>query len=214
MVAGSEVAFFSLSLDERTYIRESDNKSEKRISRMLDSPQLLLATLLIFKNLLDITLVTLAAIATKTVLGDGAEALLGILIQTVGITFLIVFFGELIPKVWANQNPIRFLRQIHRFLHSPHFFLVAVMDCTPCVIKENQRWKFLKTPSTPLSTSKLFFAGDAYLLFLHSFLSSYTNAEVAQLVEHHLAKVRVAGSNLVFRSACPWCRGTVDFFSV
>lgn len=110
LVAGSEVGFFSLSLDARNEIRDSDHASERRIARMLDQPQLLLATLLIFKNLLDITLVTLTSIATKEALGDGVEAWVGVVIQTVGVTFLIVFFGELIPKVWANQNPIRFLK--------------------------------------------------------------------------------------------------------
>ncbi len=110
LASGSEVGFFSLSLDARNEIRDSDHASERRIAKLLDHPQLLLATILIFKNLLDITLVTLTAVATKEALGEGVEAWVSILIQTVGVTFLIVFFGELIPKVWANQNPIRFLK--------------------------------------------------------------------------------------------------------
>lgn len=110
VVAGSEVAFFSLSSDERARCRESDYPSEQRIIRLLDKPQLLLATLLIFTNLLNITFVTITAILTKEALGTEAEGLLGLLIQTVGVTFVIVFFGELIPKVWANQNNLRFLK--------------------------------------------------------------------------------------------------------
>ncbi|PKK35765.1 magnesium/cobalt efflux protein [Siphonobacter sp. SORGH_AS_0500] len=110
LASGSEVGFFSLSLDARNDIRDSDHASERRIAKLLDHPQLLLATILIFKNLLDITLVTLTAVATKEALGEGVEAWVSILIQTVGVTFLIVFFGELIPKVWANQNPIKFLK--------------------------------------------------------------------------------------------------------
>jgi gliding motility-associated protein GldE len=47
---------------------------------------------------------------TKQVLGNSAEALMGVLVQTVGVTFILVFFGELIPKVWSNQNPLRFAR--------------------------------------------------------------------------------------------------------
>lgn len=110
LVSGSEVAFFSLSSDERSRCRESDSSSEKRIIRLLDNPQLLLATLLIFNNLVNITFVTITALMTKQALGPGAEALLGVLVQTVGVTFMIVFFGELIPKVWANQNNLRFLK--------------------------------------------------------------------------------------------------------
>lgn len=110
VVAGSEVAFFSLSSDERTRCRESDYPSDQRIIKLLDKPQLLLATLLIFTNLLNITFVTITTIMTKEALGTEAEEVIGILIQTVGVTFVIVFFGELIPKVWANQNNLRFLK--------------------------------------------------------------------------------------------------------
>lgn len=110
VVAGSEVAFFSLSSDERTRCRESDYPSDQRIIKLLDKPQLLLATLLIFTNLLNITFVTITTIMTKEALGTEAEGVIGILIQTVGVTFVIVFFGELIPKVWANQNNLRFLK--------------------------------------------------------------------------------------------------------
>lgn len=111
LISGSEVAFFSLSSDERSRCRDSENASEQRIIKMLDKPQLLLATLLIFNNLVNITFVTITALMTKQALGEAeAEGLVGVLVQTVGVTFIIVFFGELIPKVWANQNNIRFLK--------------------------------------------------------------------------------------------------------
>ena len=80
LASGSEVAFFSLSQDERYRLRESDDAAERRIFRLLENPQLLLATILIVKNLLDITLVVMTAVATKRLLGDGAEALAGVLI--------------------------------------------------------------------------------------------------------------------------------------
>ncbi len=110
VVAGSEVAFFSLSVDERAQCRESDSSVERLIARLLDRPQLLLATLLIFTNLLNITFVTITAYLTSQSLGENVEQWVSLLIQTVGVTFVIVFFGELIPKVWANQNTLRFLR--------------------------------------------------------------------------------------------------------
>jgi gliding motility-associated protein GldE len=110
LVAGSEVAFFSLSSDERTSCRESDLSSERRITKLLDNPQRLLATLLVTTNLFTITFVTITTLMTKQALGNNAEGLLGVLIQTVGVTFIIVFFGELIPKVWANQNNLKFLK--------------------------------------------------------------------------------------------------------
>ena len=110
IISGSEVAFFSLSAEDRHLCRESENGSERKIAKLLDKPQLLLATLLIFINLTNITFVTITAYLTKQALGDGAEALIGLLIQTVLVTFILVFFGELIPKVWSNQNPLQFAK--------------------------------------------------------------------------------------------------------
>lgn len=110
VVSGSEVAFFSLSVDDRARCRESDSAVERRISRLLDRPQLLLATLLIFTNLVNITFVTITAYWSSQFWGETTQQWIGLLVQTVGVTFLIVFFGELIPKVWANQNNLRFLR--------------------------------------------------------------------------------------------------------
>lgn len=110
VVSGSEVAFFSLSVDDRVRCRESDSAVERRISQLLDRPQLLLATLLIFTNLVNITFVTITAYWSNQFWGETTQQWIGLLVQTVGVTFLIVFFGELIPKVWANQNNLRFLR--------------------------------------------------------------------------------------------------------
>lgn len=110
VVSGSEVAFFSLSVDDRTRCRESDSAVERRISRLLDRPQLLLATLLIFTNLVNITFVTITAYWSNQFWGQTTQQWIGLLVQTISVTFLIVFFGELIPKVWANQNNLRFLR--------------------------------------------------------------------------------------------------------
>ena len=79
----------------------------------------------------------------------------------------------------------------------PHSSSAAVMVCIQPVIRENPRLKCLKAPNTRQNTSKFFLTEWEHSLFLQLFI---TYAEVAQLVEHHLAKVRVAGSNLVFRS--------------
>lgn len=111
MLAGSEVAFFSLSADERAACRESDSSTERKISKLLDKPQQLLATLLISINLVNITFITIATYVTELVVGEEEkEGLLATLILLVGVTFIITFFGELIPKVWAQQNNLRFAR--------------------------------------------------------------------------------------------------------
>lgn len=110
LLSGSEVAFFSLSLDDRTRCRESEDSGERRIARLLDKPQLLLATILIFSNLVNITFITISAYLAQQYFQLDTRTLLGLTVLTFGVTFLIVFFGELVPKVWASQNSLRFLR--------------------------------------------------------------------------------------------------------
>lgn len=111
VLAGSEVAFFSLNADQRISLRESEVSSEKTVSQLLDKPQQLLATLLISINFVNIIFITLANYLTSMVMGpQSMETLLVTLFLLFGVTFIITFFGELIPKVWAQQNNLNFAR--------------------------------------------------------------------------------------------------------
>ena len=111
VLAESEVAFFSLNADQRISLRESEVSSEKKVSHLLDKPQQLLATLLISINFVNIIFITLANYLTSMVLGQQSmETLLVTLFLLFGVTFIITFFGELIPKVWAQQNNLNFAR--------------------------------------------------------------------------------------------------------
>jgi Mg2+/Co2+ transporter CorB len=92
LLAGSEVAFFSLSADERVACRESDSGSERTVAKLLDKPQQLLATLLIAINLVNITFVTISTYLTEQILGEEEkEGLVATLILLVGVTFMITF---------------------------------------------------------------------------------------------------------------------------
>jgi gliding motility-associated protein GldE len=109
LLAGSEVAFFSLNAEQRAALRESDNPAEKAVSLLLDKPQQLLATLLISINFVNIIFITLSNYLTEMILGPQSVGTLVVtLFLLFGVTFIITFFGELIPKVWAQQNNIRF----------------------------------------------------------------------------------------------------------
>ncbi len=111
VLAGSEVAFFSLNADQRIYLRESEVSSEKKVSVLLEKPQQLLATLLISINFVNIIFITLANYLTSQVMGEQSmETLVVTLFLLFGVTFIITFFGELIPKVWAQQNNLNFAR--------------------------------------------------------------------------------------------------------
>ena len=108
LVSGSEVAYFSLSNEDLETIRESDPDSGKKVTELLTSPKRLLSTILILNNLINIGIVTLTTFVTWSVFGTNATGIVIILIQTVGVTFAIVFFGEIVPKVYANQAKIPF----------------------------------------------------------------------------------------------------------
>lgn len=108
LVSGSEVAFFSLSNEDVENIRETDPQTGKKVSFLLSSPKRLLSTILILNNLINIGIVTLTTFVTWSIFGTNAAGIIIILIQTVGVTFAIVFFGEIVPKVYANQAKIPF----------------------------------------------------------------------------------------------------------
>lgn len=104
LVSGSEVAYFSLSLDDVSSNSDISATKQKRISRLLRNPKKLLATILILNNLINISIVMLTTYSVLNWFKDqyAEETILGIL--TVVMTFLILFIGEIVPKVYANQN--------------------------------------------------------------------------------------------------------------
>lgn len=104
LISASEAAFFSLSPDDRARCRDSDLPDEQRIATLLDRPKRLLASLVIFNNLLNIAIVVIVTYLTwkfsKSAYQDG-WVLSGITLAT---TVAIVLFGEIVPKVYASQN--------------------------------------------------------------------------------------------------------------
>jgi gliding motility-associated protein GldE len=108
LASGSEVAFFSLTNEEIVSIQESEPSKGRQVANLLANPKKLLSTILILNNLINIGIVTLTTFVTWSLFGMNATGIVVILVQTVGITFAIVFFGEIVPKVYANQARISF----------------------------------------------------------------------------------------------------------
>lgn len=108
LASGSEVAFFSLNNEEIASIQESEPKRGKQVAELLAKPKKLLSTILILNNLINIGMVTLTTFVSWSLFGMNATGIVIILVQTVGITFAIVFFGEIVPKVYANQARVSF----------------------------------------------------------------------------------------------------------
>lgn len=115
LVSGSEVAFFSLKPDELEKNRNKDGL-DLLILRLLENPKKLLATILILNNTINIAIVTISTYMVWIVAGANTREGKLIVALTFVVTFLIVFFGELIPKVYANQNNYFFARLTARFI--------------------------------------------------------------------------------------------------
>lgn len=106
-VSGSEIAFFSLTPTQCDELDESP--SGQRVLRLVEKPDRLLATILIANNLVNVTIVVLCNFALGPVF-DGMSALWSFVLQTVILTFLILLFGEILPKLYANSNNLGWAR--------------------------------------------------------------------------------------------------------
>lgn len=110
LVSGSEVAFFSLTHEQIQDAKSSNLKNDRHISRLVLDPKRLLATILILNNLVNIFIVTISTFATWKIVKNKDASGIIIVILTVSITILIIFFGEIVPKVYANHNGVSFAR--------------------------------------------------------------------------------------------------------
>jgi gliding motility-associated protein GldE len=111
LISGSEVAFFSLTKDD---LKNTDEPKQvdKTIISLLEYPKRLLATILILNNTVNVALVTLATFVTWKIVGTNTPEGSVLVILTFIVTFMIVFFGEVIPKVYATQNNLKFARMM------------------------------------------------------------------------------------------------------
>ena len=103
--SGSEIAYFSLTSKDIEGIE--DDRKRDRVQRLLDQPERLLATILIGNNLVNIMIVIVLNFAMNQMF-EFNSAIANFLVQTVILTFLILLFGEVIPKLYATNNNVKF----------------------------------------------------------------------------------------------------------
>jgi putative hemolysin len=116
VISGTEVAFFSLSHKKITQCKNTQDPREKRILRLLQHPRRLLATILILNNLINVAFVTFSTYLLWSIVGtDNIDSLIMLAYTLISTTFL-VLFGEVIPKIYANQNNLHLARRITGFL--------------------------------------------------------------------------------------------------
>ncbi|UMB52823.1 gliding motility-associated protein GldE [Lutibacter sp. A64] len=108
LISGAEVAFFSLSRTTLANALESESNKQKTVVKLLENPQKLLATILISNNFINILVVLIFAYIGETIFSNITSYLLKFLIEVVLVTFLILLFGEVLPKVYASRNSLKF----------------------------------------------------------------------------------------------------------
>ena len=113
LVSGAEVAFFSLQIKSLEESNETENKIEvTRVIKLLKKPKRLLATILVANNFINIAIVLLFSILSNTFLSTIENSAVLLLIEVGIITSLILIFGEILPKVYANRNALSFSKRM------------------------------------------------------------------------------------------------------
>ena len=108
LISGAEVAFFSLTKEHLESEKEKISRQMEITKKLLKQPKRLLATILITNNFINIAIVLLFALIGEILFSSIENQLLILLIEIGLITFLILFFGEILPKVYANRNALKF----------------------------------------------------------------------------------------------------------
>ena len=112
MISGSEVAYFSLGPVHISELKEHPTRKESLVLNLLNKPERLLANILITNNFINVGIVIIASFVTGTIFNFTHSPLLGFVIKVVVITFLLLLFGEIMPKVYANRFAPQFARRM------------------------------------------------------------------------------------------------------
>ncbi|MFV0238253.1 MAG: CNNM domain-containing protein, partial [Flavobacteriales bacterium] len=130
LVSGAEVAFCSLTKKQLQTAKETQVKRIKIIENLLRNPQKLLATILITKNFINVAIVILSVYLYQEFLFPHLTLLditfsTHFIINIIGITFLILLFGEILPTVYANKKALQFS------IHTSKLIFLLQKTCAP-----------------------------------------------------------------------------------
>ena len=110
--SASEIAYFSLSPSDLSELSEERTEQDKAINMLRDDSERTLATILITNNFVNVTIIMLCNYIFTSLVYFGEKAYwLQFLIVTVLLTFLLLLFGEIIPKVYSREDPLAFCRR-------------------------------------------------------------------------------------------------------
>lgn len=107
MISASEAAYFSLGHEDIQRLKDNKSRKAKIALKLIDSPERLLSTILVSNNTFNITFVLLAAFLSLRLFDFSAHPVLGFIIEAVVITFILISFGEILPKVYGTRNQVK-----------------------------------------------------------------------------------------------------------
>lgn len=119
LVSGSEVAYFSLTPGNLEKLKE---KGYHKVDNLHKKPNLLLSTILIANNFVNVGIVIISTYLVNSLFDFSAYPILGFIIQVIFVTFIILLFGEIIPKLYANRSQVK----VAIFMAGPLTFLTYV----------------------------------------------------------------------------------------
>lgn len=131
LISGAEVAYFSLSPANLQSLNSRKSSSARLVLKHIENAEKLLATILIANNFVNVAIIILSTIFVNQLFDFSQSLMLGFIIQVLGITFLLLMFGEILPKIYANHNPVRFsvfmaipIKGLMIIFHPASFFLI------------------------------------------------------------------------------------------
>jgi gliding motility-associated protein GldE len=120
LMSGSEVAFFSLRPEDIEKLKANKSRKAAMVLKLCDSPDTLLSTILVANNTVNIAAVLLAAFISSLLFDFSGNPLLGLILEVLVITFIILLFGEVIPKMFATRKQL----PLSLFMAYPMAFLI------------------------------------------------------------------------------------------
>lgn len=123
LISGSEVAYFSLGPNELDEIDGNGDKKIEVLKNLLELPKRLLATILIANNFINVAIVILSTYLSDLMIDNSLSELAQFVIQVVVVTFLLLLLGEVIPKVYANKNPL----SLAKFMAQPLYYVRGIL---------------------------------------------------------------------------------------
>lgn len=110
LISGSETAFFSLTPGQLDSLKNNEDKKGEKVMKLLSNPEYLLGTILQVNNLVNILIVLISSILIGKIFDFEGHPILEFIVSSIIVTFIIVLFGEIIPKLIGTKYPVQFAK--------------------------------------------------------------------------------------------------------